>query len=174
MGQLASGISAGKKASNLVVGVADLKVSNDPGSLITTYALGSCIGLTAYDPVAKIGGMLHYMLPDTPAGGTAREKPYMYAASGVPALFRKVLELGALKRRLIVCAAGGAEVISTGNMFEIGKRNRTMLRKLLWKEQIKLTREDTGGQRARTLSIELETGVVTVKGKNDEVALWKP
>lgn len=46
------------------VGMADLKTAKAPNTL-TTLGLGSCIGLTLYDPVTKIGGLVHYMLPDS-------------------------------------------------------------------------------------------------------------
>ena len=49
----------------LIVGVADLAVSSNPAVLIVTYSLGSCLGVTIYDPVAKVGGLLHAMLPDS-------------------------------------------------------------------------------------------------------------
>ena len=49
----------------LVVGVADMVVSNDPSAELVTYSLGSCLGITVYDPVKKVGGLLHLMLPES-------------------------------------------------------------------------------------------------------------
>lgn len=149
--------------SEIAVDVADMKVSNDPSATIVTHALGSCIGLTIYDPVAKVGGMLHYMLPEGRLSpDRARENPYMFADTGVPALFRKAYELGAVKRRLIAKAAGGAELLDGKGSFEIGKRNFLMLRKLFWKNDVLLSAEDVGGRTYRTLRLSLETGRVWV------------
>jgi len=93
----------------IVVGVSDLAVSNDPDTLLITHALGSCIGVTVYDPVSKISGMLHFMLPSSKTSAEkAAEKPAMFGDTGIPLLFKSVYELGANKDRLVVCAAGGA------------------------------------------------------------------
>lgn len=165
-------ISTTSKGKRIVVGVADMKCAGDPGGVIATHALGSCIGLTAYDPVAKVGGMLHYMLAQPSDKEKARQNPPMYALSGVPALFRAIYELGGEKDRLIVCAAGGAEILDDQAGFSIGKRNHTILRKLFWKNGIVLHGEDCGGSAARHMSLDLETGKVTVTIKSEEKTLW--
>jgi chemotaxis protein CheD len=161
--------------SKIVVGVGDLKVSKDSSKQINTYALGSCIGLTVFDPQMKVGGMLHFMLPQP-----GREKnradlnPYMFGSTGIPSLFKQCYALGAVKERLIVCAAGGAEVMTHGKSFAIGERNRTIMRKIFWKNNIVLAAEDTGGNDARTMVINLETGKVTLRVRGKEVVLWQP
>src|ERR1035438_5866398 len=86
--------------SQVVVGVADCRVSSGPDEVLTTYALGSCIGLAAHDPQASVGGLLHFMLPDSaidPARG--RERPFMFADTGVPMLFEQMAKIGASQRR---------------------------------------------------------------------------
>jgi len=117
--------------------------------------------------------MLHFMLPK-PARGEKPEgqKLFMYGASGIPELFHRVYELGAEKSRLIVCAAGAAEVIDDSGTFTIGARNRTMMRKLFWKNDIVLAAEDTGGKLARTLAVSCVDGEVTVKSMGKEAVLW--
>lgn len=165
------------KAGTVAVGVADLAVSSDPAGVLITYALGSCIAVSVYDPFAKVGGMLHYMLPDAPTHSRKAPEdvnPYMYVSTGLPILFAKILELGGKKSRLIICAAGGAEVMSQGKMFAIGKRNRTMLRKLFWKDNTILAAEDTGGTVARTMSLDMANGVVKLKKKFETAILWQP
>lgn len=155
----------------VVVGVADLAVARAAQGKIITYALGSCIGITAWDPQTSSGGMLHFMLPQ-PGDDTVVQKPGMYATSGIPLLFRKLADLGVRRERLIVCAAGGAEVISDSALFAIGKRNRTIMRKLFWKDDIKVVAEDTGGDQARTMTLHLASGEVTIKTRNGERSLW--
>jgi chemotaxis protein CheD len=157
----------------ITVGIADLALSADREATLITYALGSCIGVTVYDPVARVGGMLHLMLPQSSLNPVkALKSPCMFADSGVPLLFTKAYELGARKERLVVCAAGGAEILADEGHFKIGSRNRTMLRKLFWKNSVLLAAEDTGGTHSRTMTLRLADGAVTVKHKSEERTLW--
>jgi chemotaxis protein CheD len=157
----------------LVVGIADLVLTADSQTTLVTYALGSCIGVTIFDPVAHVGGMLHFMLPQATLNPEkAGKTPSMFADTGVPLLFTRAYELGARKERLIVCAAGGAEILADEGHFKIGSRNRTMLRKLFWKNNVLLASEDTGGSHSRTMTLRLTDGLVTVKNKNEERTLW--
>lgn len=158
----------------LTVGVADMIVSKDHTAMVVTYALGSCIGVTAYDPETRIGGMLHFMLPKPPKDGQVDEsRPYMYATRGIPALIKQLEDLGADARRMVFCAAGAAEVMEDGGFFAIGQRNRTIMRKIFWKKNLVLAAEDTGGSMARTMSLNLGTGEVRVKAIAEENTLWQ-
>ena len=157
----------------MVVGIADLAMTADPLAMLVTYALGSCIGVTIFDPVARVGGMLHLMLPQASLSAEKAKKcPCMFADTGVPLLFTKAYELGAKKERMIVCAAGGSESLADEGHFKIGSRNRTMLRKLFWKNNVLIAAEDTGGSHSRTMMLRLSDGLVTVKNKNEERFLW--
>jgi chemotaxis protein CheD len=98
----------------------------------------------------------------------------MYATTGIPMMFRRLQEMGCRKDRLIICAAGGAEVINDAGVFAIGKRNRTILRKIFWKDGISIAAEDSGGNQARTMSLVLQTGEVRVKTRDGESTLWAP
>src|SRR5213082_3404491 len=96
----------------IVVGMADCRVAGESGQVLTTYALGSCIGLAVHDAQAAVGGLLHFMLPDSgidPARG--RENPYMFADTGIPLLLDQVCGRGASKRRLVVHTVGGAQMM---------------------------------------------------------------
>lgn len=156
-----------------VVGVADMAVLKGPNAEIITHALGSCIGVTIYDPTTKVGGLLHFMLPDSKINDEkAINTPAMFADTGIPILFKKAYELGAKKENLIVCAAGGAEVLSDGGHFKIGSRNRTVLRKIFWKNNVLLSADDTGGNNSRTLHLSLADGTVTVRNRGNGVVLW--
>lgn len=159
----------------VVVGVADCNVGRDGQGKLITYALGSCIGITAYDPVARLGGLLHYMLPQ-PAEGSLGDpgKPCIYASTGVPILFDMLKKAGAQANRLVVCAAGGAEILENGAAMAIGRKNHAILRKALWKIGVALTAEDTGGSTPRTLSLDLQNGTVVVRTKDGDKTLWAP
>lgn len=159
---------------SLVVGVADMVIGAVEDDQIVTYALGSCIGLTAYDPVARVGGLLHFMLPQPSAKSEPKElKQFMYATTGMPRMFRRLVERGAVQSRLILTAAGGAEILEGAAHMAIGKRNRTMMRKVLWKMNMTLVAEDTGGSVARTMSLELTTGEVRIRSHNCKQVLWQ-
>jgi len=151
-----------------VVGVADCRISSDPKSVLVTYALGSCIAVIVYDPVLKIGGLLHYMLPNSEIDAAKAERnPFMFADTGIPRLFQSCYREGADKRRLIVTAVGGAQVLDTQGTFNIGKNNHLAMRKILWKAGVLVHAEDVGGGSSRTVRIELETGRVLLR-KGDE------
>lgn len=147
-----------------IVGVADMKVSNNPGESIITYSLGSCIGLVIYDPVVKVGGMLHYMLPDSSIDqNKAVARPYMFADSGIPRLFKSAYQLGAAKQRMKVYVAGGAEILDQKGFFNIGKRNYMALKKMFFKNKVMISQQDVGGNVNRTVRIEIATGDIYVK-----------
>ena len=145
----------------LVIGVGDGGVSRDPDTVLVTYALGSCVALMLYDPVAQVAGMVHYMLPESAEShGDSDGRPCKFADTAIPFLLRSALAHGADKRRLMVFAAGGAQVMSDNSMFNIGKRNCLALRKALWKFGLIAHAEDTGGTTIRTVRLEVGSGRV--------------
>ena len=151
--------------SLLTVGVGDCKVSNAAESVLTTYALGSCIAVAIHDPVAAVGGLLHYMLPESSLNPEkASQNPFMFADTGIPLLFHAAYGLGAEKRRLVVRAVGGAQVMDENGVFNIGKRNHLALRKILWKAGVMLHGEEVGGTSSRTVRLEVDTGRFWIRG----------
>ena len=145
--------------SSVVVGVADCQISKDSKSTLITYALGSCIAIAIHDALAGVGGLLHFMLPESnidPA--KAALNPYMFADTGIPMLFRNAYEHGADKRRLTVRLAGGAQVMDDNGVFNIGKRNYLAVRKILWKAGVLIHGEDVGGGSSRTVRLEVGSG----------------
>lgn len=139
------------------------------GDEIVTHALGSCLGLMIYDPVAHVGGMLHAMLPLSKINPQkAAVNPYMFVDKGVPILFKEVYGLGGKKERLIVKAAGCGSPIGKNEMFKIGERNYTILKKLLWKNGVLLKAEEIGGSISRTVHFDIFTGRVTIKSGRQE------
>ena len=148
----------------IIVGISDMKVSNKSDDVLITYSLGSCIGVVIWDPVAKVGGMLHYMLPDSNLDlDKAAAKPFMFADTGIPRLFKETYKFGAIKTRLIVKVVGGSQIMDNAGIFNIGKRNQAIMRKMFWKNQIMLAKEDVGGTGNRTVSLEIGTGITHLK-----------
>ncbi len=150
--------------SRRIVGIADMVISRDPRELILTYALGSCLGVCVWDPVVKVGGMLHFMLPQgSLAPEKAAENPLMFADTGIPKLFLGSYALGAKKERLVVVVAGGASFnVQEDSDLAIGQRNIAMLRKLMWKNSVLLKKHELGGTEPRNMSLDVGTGEVTV------------
>ncbi|MBF0257468.1 MAG: chemotaxis protein CheD [Desulfamplus sp.] len=148
----------------IIVGVSDMKVSNDPHSEIITYSLGSCIGLVVFDPVAKTGGILHYMLPESNLDKKKAERnPYMFADSGIPLLFKETYKYNAVKKRIHVSVFGGSQILDQKGFFNIGKRNYMALKKILFKNNVLINHADVGGSVNRTIRLEIGTGNIFVK-----------
>ncbi len=149
--------------SDLIVRIGDCQVSKDPSHRLITYALGSCVGVAIYDPVAHVGGLLHYLLPDSKIDPEkAATNPYMYADTGIPALFHRAYAMGAEKRRLRVFVAGGAQVLAS-ELFQVGKRNQLALKKIMWRAGVLTEREELGGEHSRTIHMAVDTGNVFMK-----------
>ena len=145
------------------VGMADLKTAKAPNTL-TTLGLGSCIGLTLYDPVTKIGGLVHYMLPDSTKlkNNTNIAK---FGDTGIRELLRQILALGANQRRLVAKIAGGACMFETSGLSSVGNvgaRNAEEAR-------IPLIAEDTGLNYGRTVELDCETGDFRIKSVGKEI-----
>lgn len=149
---------------DVVVGVGDMKVSDNPEDILVTYSLSSCIGLAIYDPIVKVGGILHYMLPESSLDGRKAEKnPYMFGDTGIPLLFKEAYRLGAKKGRLKIVVVGGSQILDQKGLFNIGKRNYTLLRKMFWKNNVMIDSEDVGGSLNRTLKLEIKSGQAWLK-----------
>jgi chemotaxis protein CheD len=156
--------------SELIVGISDLKVSNNPGDILITYALGSCIGITVFDPKARVGGLLHFMLPDsTLDSNKAKTTPAMFADTGITLLFKSCYAIGAEKKRMVVKVAGGASILDDTNYFRIGQKNITAMRKIFWRNNVLIDSEDTGENFNRTVKLELSSGRCILKSSNGTV-----
>src|SRR5260370_35553236 len=117
------------------------------------------MGVWVDGPKAAVGGLLHYMVPDSGIDPTrSRQNPYMFADTGIPKLLEQVCEQGASRRRLVAYAAGGASIMDPQAIFDIGKRNYLALRKILWKAAILLAGEAVGVGRSRTVRLESGRG----------------
>ncbi|MCH3959191.1 MAG: chemotaxis protein CheD [Selenomonas sp.] len=146
------------------VGMADYKVGRAPSTLIS-YGLGSCIGISLYDTQAKVGGLLHIMLPDS-TQARPTDNPAKFADTGLPLMLKDVLELGASRTRLVAKIAGGAQMFAFANatdIMRVGARNAEAAKKILKEMNIRLLAEDTGGNYGRTVQINLNDGVYKVK-----------
>lgn len=152
-----------QQKKSLIVGVADMLASNDTSAELVTHSLGSCLGVTIYDPVKKVGGLLHLMLPSSTIDpAKAQAVPYMFVDTGVPRLFHTVYGLGGQRQRLQVKVAGGAQFLDDGRLFNIGERNIRAFGELLGHHGLQAHATDVGGNASRTLRLQLATGNVSI------------
>ncbi|MDD5722997.1 MAG: chemotaxis protein CheD [Syntrophales bacterium] len=148
----------------IVIGVSDVKISSKSEDVLITYALGSCIAVIVYDPLAQVGGLLHFMLADSSIDKKkALQKPAMFADTGVPLLFKSCYKLGAEKKHMKVKLAGGASLMDDANFFRIGQKNIMAMRKILWRNNVIVAGEDTGENYNRTVELRMSDGRVTVR-----------
>jgi chemotaxis protein CheD len=157
--------------------MADCRIADTPTQVLATYALGSCIGLALHDGKAGIGGLLHFMLPDSAIDrDRSRSNPWMFADTGIPMLLDRMCARGASKRRITVRAAGGACMMDQENVFDIGRRNYLAMRKILWKAGVMVHGEAVGGVRSRTVRLEIGSGKFWIQeaGEVRELAAGTP
>jgi chemotaxis protein CheD len=146
------------------VGMADLNVIKHPGTL-TTLGLGSCVGITLYDPITKISGLAHIMLPSSK---TIRNNSNVakFADTGIAQLLEDVLRMGASKYRLVSKIAGGSQMFSFANkndIMKIGERNVVATKEILDGLKIPIIAEDTGGNFGRTIELYSDSGLLLIK-----------
>jgi chemotaxis protein CheD len=158
--------------SKRLVGIGEMIISDNPEDVLYSPSLGSCLGVALYDRQLKLGGLVHCLLPFSQADPEkARSNPSLYVDSGVSLLFEAFLQRGSDKRRIVVKAAGGAAINDSQGYFDIGNRNFTVLRKLLWKNNLLLTAADVGGGSSRTVSLHVGTGAYFVRKNGAEEEL---
>jgi chemotaxis protein CheD len=150
--------------ASIVIGIGECQVSSNPADVLVTHALGSCIAILVHDPVVKVAGLLHFMLPESSLDlDKAAKRPYVFADTGIPMLFKEAYKLGAVKSRMIVMATGGAQMLDPEGTFNIGKRNHLAMRKIFWKAGVIVHKEEVGGTVSRTVRIEVGTGAVKLR-----------
>lgn len=155
------------------VGMADLKTCVSPNG-VTTLGLGSCVGVALRDPVTKIGGLAHIMLPDSTAIKNSQQNIAKFADTGIVELIRQMVALGAKESRLEAKIAGGATMFafkSQSDLVMVGQRNVEATKKKLGELGIRILAEDTGANYGRTVTYYPETGEFHIRavGKEETV-----
>ncbi len=147
----------------IVIGMADYAVTRSPEKL-TTLGLGSCVGIALYDPVTKIGGLIHIMLP-TIENARFTDNCAKFADSGIPIVIQEMVSIGAVRRRLVAKIAGGAKMFSFNSdvNLNIGERNIQATKIVLTEMKIPLIAEDVGKNYGRTVVLDTDTGVYHIK-----------
>lgn len=145
----------------LTVGISDMKIASGD-DVLTTFALGSCVGISFYDPILRLGALLHILLPEnTDCDMTI---PFRFADTGVEETVRRLLPRGFARERAVVKIAGGARMFDDFLQYGgIGDRNVANVKAALARERLRVYSEDTGGRNPRTMTLYLATGDVRIR-----------
>jgi chemotaxis protein CheD len=156
----------------LVVSVGELQFSDRPGDILIAPALGSCVAVSLYDPEAQVGGLVHFMLPDSTVNAQrAEDNPCLFANVALPLLFTTAFERGVSRQRMVVKACGGAQFLEDRDFFAVGRRNVTMMRRILWQHGVPINAENVGGTASYTMFLEIGSGRTWLRAGNEEVEL---
>ncbi len=156
-------LSEGRNIMERVVGLGEIVVSGSEEDIIKTFALASCIAVTAYSPSNKVAGMIHIVLPHPFDSKDYEERPGYFAESGIPLLFRKMCGYyGCRKEELQVQMYGGADSICRRDIYRVGLKNINAARQKLIGLGIAVYRADLGGTESRTIAMEVGTGRIEV------------
>lgn len=156
-----------------LVGMADYKVAQGEAK-ITTLGLGSCIGIAIYDPVTKIGGLSHIMLPCSKAnpGGNKVINNAKFADTGVEVLVKDLINKGASRSRMVAKIAGGAHMFnfkSSSNIMKVGENNYSAVKDALREHGIRIIAEDCGKNYGRTVTLDLTDGKYYIKAVGQDI-----
>ena len=167
----ASGTDSAGRA-RIIIGIGEFAVSDDPHAVVVTHALGSCIAVCVYDPVAHVAGMLHFLLPDSRVNPVrAQQQPATFADLGVPLLFQACYRAGAVKSRCIVKLVGGADISGQGGgTLDVGRRNQLAAKSLLWRNGVLIKAEQIGGADPRSVSLSVADGTTRITSGTQVVA----
>lgn len=158
-------------ARHVIVGVGDMGVSCNPQVTLSTYALGSCVGIVAYDPLIRAGGILHVILPDSVISpAKAKVQPAMFADTGLPLFFNTLRCIRAERERIRLLVAGGANVLAGVDPYRIGERNTRVVLDYLSSNGYVVRETVVGGTTSRTLHLDLATGAVMAESSRYSLA----
>lgn len=163
-------------AAETMVRMGELAASRVPGHVLVSLGLGSCIGLVLIDRKPGIAGLSHIVLPQSQGHG--HESPRKFADLAVPELLSELDALGARRLRLEAFLVGGASMFAVSAAgLEVGQRNEAAVRELLLKERIPVVAAATGGNRGRTVRVDVARSAVTVReagGKDEKLLAGSP
>ncbi len=148
----------------IIVGMADLNVLKSPG-ILTTLGLGSCVGIALYDPINKVAGLAHIMLPDSNLIQN-NSNVAKFADTATVKLIKDMMNIGARKELIKAKLAGGAQMFafnSTNDSMRIGDRNVEASIKILRQLNIPILAKETGANYGRTVELHADTGKFVIK-----------
>ncbi|GAB4445812.1 MAG: chemotaxis protein CheD [Anaerolineae bacterium] len=148
------------------VSIGELVVSKNPEDSLVAYGLGSCVAVSMYDPVTKVAGMIHSLLPKAANANGGAKTPAKFVDEGIPRLVEAIQKAGGSKSRVIVYLCGGAQMLAAPgfkNSLNIGERNVDTAESILRASGFRIQARSTGGNSGRTVRMQVATGELTVK-----------
>jgi chemotaxis protein CheD len=153
------------------VGMADLNIAVAPDR-IRTSGLGSCVGVVIHDPIKKIAGLAHVMLPSSELARHDQINEAKYADTAIPLLISRMKKLGGDLSRFQVKLAGGAQMFafqSTSDTMRIGTRNIEACKEQLQRFGLPILAEETGGNCGRTIEMDAFSGILNIRTVNQGI-----
>jgi chemotaxis protein CheD len=152
----------------ITLGLGEQAISRDPEDILVAYGLGSCLGISMIDPVTRVTGLIHVVLPENLSGMDEMEPTigYKYVDSGIENLLAAMMKEGANKHRLVIRMVGGANMLTSPGMastFDIGTRNIEKARQTFQRLGLKVAAEEVGGHKGRTVRVYVADSRVTVR-----------
>ncbi|NMC54051.1 MAG: chemotaxis protein CheD [Chloroflexi bacterium] len=161
--------------NSVSVGLGEIAISRNPDEVLVAYGLGSCLGIGVYDPVARVAGLLHAVLPESPNGSSVNGSAAKYVNTGIAELMKSLEAAGGSPARAKIRVIGGANMLLSSSLsktFDIGTRNIEASRKTFEKMKLKVSAEEVGGHTGRTVRLFVHNGRMTfriVGGKEQEI-----
>ena len=150
-----------------IIGIGEMAISNNTNDTIKTFALGSCLGITAYSPIRKVGGIIHIALPRPARMEDAVDRHCYYVTTGLPYFIRLFSsEYGCLKNELVIRIFGGAESMRHNDTFNVGRHNLEITKKILNDMNLGIQYAETGARVSRTIELEVASGDINIWHQN--------
>ena len=158
-----STLTTPSRGERVVIGIGEFAVTTSPDAVIVTHALGSCVAVCLWDPVTRVAGMLHFLLPESKLNPErAARQPGTFADTGIPLLFQAAYAPARSRRGCACSLLGGAAITGGPGGLDVGRRNALIAKKLLWQNGVLVNGESLGGTDARTVSLLAVDGRVQV------------
>jgi chemotaxis protein CheD len=164
-------LAANSKTINISMG--ELMVSRDPSDILACIGLGSCIAVCIWDPVIRLGGVAHMLLPSSRHKNENLISPAKYIDTGVPHLINRMVKNGSTRNNMIVKITGGARMLNIPgeqNVLDIGQKNIAEIKAAMSREKLNIAAADLGGQSGRTLQLFIDSGRILVRNMSGKVA----
>jgi chemotaxis protein CheD len=159
---------AASGSQRVVIGIGEHAVAGANANIVT-HALGSCVAVCLWDPEARVGAMLHFLLPESRVNpDRAKKQPGTFADTGIPLLIQEAMQRGLNKKKCRAHLFGGAAVGTQGGL-DVGKRNSLAARRLLWQHGIFIHAEALGGNEPRTVNFSVADGTFQVSCGRERV-----
>lgn len=150
-----------------IIGIGEMAISSNLNDKIKTFALGSCVGITAYSAQRRVGGIIHIALPNPMRIEDSINRCCYYASTGLPYFINQFSrEFGCARSELIIRIFGGANSIRQNDTFNVGKRNIEITRRILKDMNLDIHYAETGENVSRTIELDVGNGDINIWHQN--------